>query len=202
VVWMQDSNGNLVNDLPNHGLTALPQRFTSWAEAVNFECPNINSCYSNNVGLFKQPLYIARAAQSASAVQSSSAAAAKFYSANSSGLAVSPGAGSPSVDIGKVELSDSRVTLTANVSVSATVTAEGADARTMSVNFYDGDPKEGGRMFEMVRIPHIPEGNRYKVVASYRPHTCGTHELFAVINEGKPNEVVRRAPTLRVACNP
>jgi hypothetical protein len=195
VVWMQDGKGNLNNDLPYHGFTAVPPNFASWTEAVNFECPNPASCYSNNIGLFKQPLYIARAVQSSSA-------AAKFYSANSTGLGVSRGAGSPSVDIGKLELSGSRVTLKDNVSVSATVTAESADARTMSVNFYDGDPKEGGRLFEMVRIPHIAEGTGYKVVASYRPNTCGTHQVFAAINQGKPDEVVRRAPTLRVACNP
>jgi hypothetical protein len=194
VVWMQDGNGNLVNDLPNHGLTAVPPSFTSWTEAVNFECPNTGSCYSNNVGLFKQPLYIASAVQSGSA-------AAKFHIANSSGLGVSRGPGSPSVDIGKLELSASRVTLTDNVSVSAIVSAEGANAGTMSTNFYDGDPKKGGRLYDMERIPHIAEGSRYKVVASYRPNTCGTHQLFAVINEGKPNEVVRRAPTLRVLCN-
>ena len=204
VVWMEDVG--MVTEVPYHGLTGVPPTFGSWTEAVNFECPNLNSCYSNNVGLFKQPLYIASAGQSASNGQSASAvqssfAAAKLYSANSSRFGGGPGAGTPSVDIGKLELSDSRVTLRDKVRVSATVSAEGADARTMSVNFYDGDPKEGGRLYEMVRIPHIPEGGRYKVVASYRPITCGRHELFAVMNQGKPNEVVRRAPTLRVACN-
>jgi len=187
VVWMQDSSG-LVSELPNHGLPAIPGAFASWTAALNFECQSADNCYSskadinplsNNIGIYGQPLYIANP-----------------------NVGVTPGPVNPSVNIGKLEVSAARVAVAQQVNVSAIVSAEGADAGTMSVNFYDGDPKQGGQLFDVERIAHITEGTDYKAVASYRPNTCGTHELFAVINQGEPNEIVRRAPSLRVLCNP
>jgi hypothetical protein len=180
MVWMQDGQGNLINDLPNHGLTKVPPAFASWVDAANFECPSATSCYSNNLGIYPGTFYIA-----------------------SSGLGSppSPLPVSASVDIGKLDVSASRVGLADKVTVSATVSAEGADGGTMSVNFYQGDPKQAGQLFAVQRIPHIAQSSGYKITASYRPNSCGTHELFAVINQGQPNEIVRRAPPVRVDCS-
>ena len=71
----------------------------------------------------------------------------------------------------------------------------------VTVNFYDGDPKDGGRMFRETRVPYIAENTPHRIRAAYRAETCGTHELFAVVNQGKNSEVVRRAPPLHVNCS-
>jgi hypothetical protein len=68
------------------------------------------------------------------------------------------------------------------------------------VNFYDGDPRQGGRLFATERIPYIAANARHSVQTTYQSNTCGVHQLFAVVNEGKPSEVVRRAQPVRVAC--
>jgi hypothetical protein len=39
------------------------------------------------------------------------------------------------------------------------------------------------------------------VQTTYQSNTCGVHQLSAVVNEGKPPEVVRRAQPVRVACS-
>jgi hypothetical protein len=176
---MQDSNG-FVMELPNHGLTGIPGTFASWVDAANFECPSATNCYSNNLGVFPQVLFLGGAKGS---------------------VPPGPAPVSASVDIGKLDLSAYRVALTQKVTISGTVSAQDADAGTMSVNFYDGDPNNAGQLFDVERIAHVTQGRGYKVAASYRPKSCGTHELFAVINQGKPSEVLRRAPPLRVACN-
>ncbi len=179
VVWMQNSNG-LVTELPDHGLTGEPPVFASWVDAANFECPDTSSCYSNNLGVYPSPFYVG---------------------SPSFGATPNPVPVSASVNLGKLDLSASTAALTAKVTASVTVSAQDADAGTMSVNFYKGDPKQGGQLFDVERIARISQGSNYKVSASYRPTTCGIHDLFVVINQGQSNEVVRRAQPLRVACN-
>lgn len=71
----------------------------------------------------------------------------------------------------------------------------------VTVNFYDGNPDNGGKIFKVTRIPYLASDAQRSIRTVYRPESCGTHQLFAVVNKGKSFEVVRRAPPLRVACN-
>jgi hypothetical protein len=80
------------------------------------------------------------------------------------------------------------------------LSASGAAVSGVGVNFYDGDPKEGGRLFAVERIPHIAVDGQHLVQTTYQTNTYGVHQLFAVINPGKSSEVVRRADSLRVEC--
>ena len=181
VVWMEN-NGAVVAEMPGHGLTAIPGTLKSFADAARLEqCQSDGNCYSNNVGLYKQTFYIAQP---------------------SSGLlGAPPPAGPASVDLGKVDLSANRLSSQDTITVSATLSVQDADVSSISVNFYDGDPKEGGRLFDVERVSHITQDDSFPVVASYQTNSCGTHQLFVVVNEGKSSEVVRRAPPVRVACN-
>jgi hypothetical protein len=181
VVWMAN-NRALASEMPGHGLTAIPGTLKSLADAARLEeCQKDGNCYSNNVGYYKQIFYIAQPA--------------------GSGLqGAPPPSGPASLDISKVELSARRITPHDTVAVSATISADGADASGISANFYDGNPREGGRLFDVERIPHIAQDASFPVLASYQTGSCGTHELFLVVNGGKSNEVVRRAPPVRVEC--
>ena len=50
VVWMEQ-NGQLVSEMPGHGITAIPGAMTP-PTAVAIET------YSNNVGFYKQPFFV------------------------------------------------------------------------------------------------------------------------------------------------
>ena len=187
VVWMQDKSGNIIGEMPGHGLTAIPPaEIPSNSTCTSLFCAVSNveesqsdgNSYSNNLGFYKQLFYL---------------------------FPPSLGAPSPlpsgSVDIGKIDVSAHQVTPRDNVVLSATLSASGAAASGVSVNFYDGDPKQGGRPFATERIPHVAADGEHMVQTLYRSNTCGVHQLFAVVNRGKPSEVVRRAQPVRVACN-
>jgi hypothetical protein len=177
VVWMQTQDGKLVQEMPGHGLATIPGSLKSLADVAE-ECQKDGNCYSNNVGLYHQI----------------------FYIAPSGVVGAPPPAGPASIDIGKVDLSANRINPHNTIVVSATLAAIGADASGVSAKFYDGDPDKGGRVFDVERIPYIPQADPQLVQASYRTNTCGTHELFVVVNEGKSSKVVRRAQPIRVDC--
>jgi hypothetical protein len=196
VVWMQDQNGKLVGELPGHGLSAIPPTAVpSNPSGITDPCSLSLFCtvakveetsdaqgttYSNNVGFFPQAFYVAGATLGATPGPVSAAA----------------------LDISKVDLSATQITTRDNIVVSATLLASGGPASGVSANFYDGDPKSNGRLINVQRIPHVNAFDPYPVQALYRTSTCGVHEIFVAINKGKRNEVVRRAPPLRVVCNP
>ncbi len=147
------------------------------------ECqPAVNgvvSCYSNNLGLYKQVFYIAPALS----------------------LGGPSGGTNGTVDIGKIDVSADKVAPGKVAVLSATLSASGGSASGISVNFYDGDPNDGGQLFAVERVPHIAADTPYLVQTTYQSSSCGVHQLFAVINKGKPSQVVRRAHPVRVDCD-
>lgn len=194
VVWTQDKSGNILKEMPGHGLTAIPpagatdpvtqETTTTFADVAAFEeCQppdqdGKTNCHSNNLGLYPQIFYIA-----------------------SESLGAAPGSPKATLNLGKLQISANRVTPRDNVVLTTTVLATDNAALGVSVNFYDGDPAEGGRLIAVQRIPHIAEDDPYQVQALFRSNTCGVHQLFAVVNRGRLNEVIRRAHPVRVACN-
>jgi hypothetical protein len=195
VVWMQDGNGKIIGEMPGHGLTAIPPAGTVNSNgettiqffgvqnqsqgATDFEeCQPDGNCYGNNLGLYKQIFYIAP-----------------------NSLGAEPPSTNASLDIGKVDVSAKQVTPRDTVVLSATLSANGGAASGVSVNFYDGDPANGGRLFAVERIPHIAADAQRLAQTTYQAKSCGVHQLFAVVNRGRASEVVRRAQPVRVACN-
>ncbi len=141
VVWMRDHNGNILQEMPGHGLTGIPPTVPGPTDNSLFsavsnveECQSDGNCYSNNVGFFPQVFYVASAS-----------------------VGAVPGPANSTVDIGKVEASADRVTQRGKVVLSTTLSSSGGAASGVNVNFYDGDPDQGGPSFAVVRIPHIAE---------------------------------------------
>jgi hypothetical protein len=200
VVWMQAPDGTLVPEMPGHGLTSIPGTLTSLADVAE-QCQSDGNCYSNNLGYYKQIFYIAPPPGSSAAALS---ATPQALGAAPQALGAVVGAATPGgkalVDIGKVDVSARRITPHDTIEISATLSASGAAASGISANFYDGDPQKGGRLFDVERIPHIRQDDLYPALASYQTSTCGTHQLFVVVNQGKSTEIVRRAPPVRVVC--
>jgi hypothetical protein len=181
VVWMQDANSGLVSEMPGHGLTAIPGPLNSLVDVAKLEeCQSDGHCYSNNVGFYDQAFPILP---------------------TTNGVGAPPPSGTASIDIEKVQVSEKHFTPHDTVAVSTTLSVSGAAASGVSADFYDGDPQDGGTLFNVVRVPYIAQDAQYSVLAPYQTSTCGMHELFVVVNDGKATKVVRRAPPVKVDCN-
>ena len=173
--------------MPGHGLTGIPGALTSLADAAALEECQPDGCYSNNVGFYKQVFYLTSNPHPAGSCPTSG------FTASVPGTA--------SLDISKVALSASQVARGGSIVVSTTLVTNSADAWGITVNLYDGDPKRGGRLVAVDRIPHIAQGKPYGLQMPYQPQSCGVQQLFVVVNRGKSSEIVRPAPPLRVRCN-
>jgi hypothetical protein len=74
------------------------------------------------------------------------------------------------------------------VLITAKVYAEDRDFRHVDVYFYDGNPDEGGKLFDIELIPYIVAGSSYTVSVSYKTYgKVGTHDIYIVI-DGKIGE--------------
>ncbi len=174
VVWIEDGNHNLVPETEGHGLKTIPVTLKSLADVQEEE-------YDNNVGFYNCVFY----------VDQSEANFAQAASAN----------GEPStIDIARERVSEKRALQGQTLDISAEVIAENSSASGVTALFYDGDPHAGGTVFGLERIPFIAENGSYQVEAPFRAGACGKHELFVVMHEGTPDEVVSLPQRIRVDC--
>jgi len=120
--------------------------------------------YENNEGYFGIPLYVEE----------------------TSGTGPSPSEG----DLFHEEmfLSDDTPQEDEEIMVSSRISAMERDFRHVTVDFYDGDPDEGGELFDIELIPYIAANSSYLVSVPWKTHgKVGTHEIYVVIN-GKIGE--------------
>ncbi len=186
LTWVEDANGNLVQEINGHGLSSKPpskpNHVSTFEAAAALEQCQADGCYSNNLGIYHLPYFI-----------------------DANGLGALPPPPPPpgpgSFNLEKVELSSREAVLGQDVGLSTTLLVGGMELPGVVVTFYDGDPKHKGRAFATESIPHVPQGSAPLIRTTYRANQCGLHQLFVVVNEGKLTEVERRAPPLRVACS-
>lgn len=120
--------------------------------------------YENNEGYFGIPLYIEEA----------------------SGSEASPSEG----DLFHEEmfLSNDTPIEDEEVMVSSSISAVERDFRHVTVDFYDGDPDDGGKLFDLELIPYIAKNSSYMVSVPWNTHgKVGTQDIYVVIN-GKIGE--------------
>jgi hypothetical protein len=174
IVWAEDANGVLLQEMPGHGLGTIPGVLKSFAN-VQMEEP-----YSNNVGFYNSEFYV--------------------FSKDASLTA--SGSGEPAtIDIGKIQLSSESAVPGQILDVSAQLSATDNSASGVDAVFYDGDPNAGGTAFGYELSPYIAENDTYQVKAPYAASACGTHQLFIVVGQGTSHEIVRRAPPVRIDCS-
>jgi hypothetical protein len=173
VVWIEDSEGKLVPDIESHGLTSVPGTLKALAD-VRAEV------FSNNVGFYNSAFYVFPAESVSQAAIRDSAPA--------------------TIHIAETRLSGKRVFRGQPVDVAAQLTAENNSASGVTALFYDGDPHDGGVVFGLESVPYIVENGRYQVEAPYNAGACGKHELFVVVHEGTPDEVLRSVGKIKVDC--
>jgi hypothetical protein len=173
VVWIEDANGKLVPDIEGHGLRSIPGALKSLADVQT-------ETYSNNVGFYNSVFFVFPAGSLA---------------------ATTGGDGEPAtIEIGNTQLSAKRVLQGQTVDVSAELVAENNSASGVTAFFYDGDPHDGGVVFGLERTPYIAQNGTYQVEAPFNADVCGKHDLFVVVHQGTPDEVLGRVGKLKVDC--
>lgn len=151
LVWMQDAQGNLIGEMPGHGLYQLPGTFTSITDAAG-----LVEAYSNNVGFYPSLFYVAPP--------------------NAPG-ASHAGNGSGDVRLDRIQLSRRIALLGDKVTVRANVHAEN-DHDHLTALFYDGNPEKEGKAFEYETVSHIRGGSFYHLKTIYDADDCGIHDIY------------------------
>ncbi len=155
VVYMLAANGNLVQEMPDHGLTAIP------------DVPNLRSpsdvpieLHSNNVGVFKQVFQV--------------------QPFSTTGL-VAGAVVTPLLSIQGMSSSPLTETVTGKQLVS-TVLANGGAAplKSLQIQYYAGDPAQGGQMFDWESVPYIGAGATHVNRVIFTPQGCGDNLIYVV----------------------
>lgn len=153
VTWMEDGKGNLIAEMPGHGLTApvdsqLVQQIT--------DIPT--EAYSNNVGLYgvNTPLTI--------------------EPANTFNAGVTPITGYlQSINL----TAPNPIALDARTKLSLQLRAAGAPVGPVNIAYYDGAPDKGGRLLDLQQISRMEPNVDYQHRAFFSPDACGLHHLYA-----------------------
>lgn len=151
VTWMEDGNGNLIPEMPGHGLTANP-------EGMSFQQIGqvpVES-YSNNEGMYgvNSPFFI--------------------FPAN-------PGVEAPARGVlESVSIStNKKLLIDQPAKVITHLRAEKGKLKSVNLTYFDGDPRKGGKLFDVQKITHMDADVTYTHRAFFHPQTCGIHRLYA-----------------------
>ncbi len=150
VAWMEQ-NGALVPEIAQHGLTAIP------ADPVNSLADIPVETYSNNLGFYNQTFFVASATAQVEAEPTG----------NTGGLA-----------IGSVESTTQTLLRGRPATIEAAHLSRGPRLGSLLTLFYDGDPDNGGTLFDQEVIPPIAASGTFVSHVSFRPRTCGEHRIF------------------------
>jgi hypothetical protein len=118
--------------------------------------------YSNNVGFYRQVFYVCP--QGGCPEQSPPAL-------------TGPGS---ALALDHVTVSPVHVPLFDKTTVAATLVTGELSLDGVLVFFYDGDPEQGGELFDAELIPHIRANDAYVTRVTFQPRTCGAHSLVVV----------------------
>jgi hypothetical protein len=149
VVWME-KNSALVPEIEDHGLKAMPGASLNSLADVAIET------YSNNLGFYNQVFTLTMPAG-----QVATTSIAELTQLDTEVLP-------PVYPV----LVDETITVQANH------TAMGNSTDSVSVLFYDGDPEQDGKLFEMENIPRIQADSPFVTRVPFRPRSCGTQILY------------------------
>ena len=184
LVWVEDSSGNMIAELPGHGLDARPESLNAIGE-VPLEEVTFNGeqkSFSNNVGYLHSKFYIAPA-----------------------GLQASPPA-SPVLIITDAQAVPANVLPGERVIVSAEIQSLEAPADAVHLHFYSNaqawhayqaDPTlHEPEAFDLEELPFIEEGKTDRSEVPYTAEGCGKQTLLVVAHVGAAEEAATAEVTL------
>jgi len=190
VTWMQNANGVLVTEPEGHGLREIPGNLTSLADVKAEK-------FSNNVGFYKWLFYVAPRkktgrAQAMSSEDTTSADQASNHLSSES---------LQEMQLTNLEVSSGqKAELDQEVAVSTGLRAGSSPIPGATVIFYDGDPKDGGQIFDMEHVPYVRANDTLEVEVPFRTEVCGVHDLYAVTYQGTAYEKVSEPFVLQIDC--
>jgi hypothetical protein len=177
VAWAEDSNGNLLSELPGHGLGTKPGTLTSIGD-VPLEMVTLDNeqrTFSNNVGYLHSKFYIAPSGTEA--------------------LLPSP---APVLSIENAQATPDETSPGEMVLISADVRSQLAAADAVHVHFFPSaaawqahqdDPSQPPpRAFDVEQLPHIDEGESDQLEVPYYSAECGRQEVLVVAQSGALGE--------------
>ena len=177
VVWMEQG-GQLVQEIGDHGLSAIP------ASPLNSLADVPIETYSNNLGFYNQTFNV---------VSATSAAVSR-------GKEQTPATDQASLVIDGIKAPRGSLRLHQPVTIRASHrSASGPGFDSILSLFYDGDPEQKGVLFDQEFIPGIQEGGSFVAPGFFRPGTCGKHRIYirSIPGDGSAAPVTRMA-TVRV----
>jgi len=180
LVWLEDGQGNLVQELPGHGLSEIPATLTSITEVpleqidggqsqASGGAESETTTYSNNVGFLKVPFYIAPKSSLLAGANTRSVAGELVIQ----NLTIMP----DHADLGQ------------EVVISGEIFAKGGAAQAVIVHFLEHDPEHDTSAFDIENLPFIRPNEAYHFRVPHRETSCGTHRVWLVVNHGRDNEV-------------
>ncbi|MEM7437234.1 MAG: hypothetical protein AAF436_18915 [Myxococcota bacterium] len=182
LAWAEDSDGNLLGEVPNLGL--CPDG------ATDCPCPKVDgvpTCtwmtdvkletWSNNLGFYRKVFTVLPQATSEPI---------PLDEARNGGVYID------SLDIEGVRRVGHKLR------VRARLRAQGGPANGVSVTFFDRDPMVREAVDEEL-VSYIPEGERRPVSISYTPTECGTKELSVEARDGR-GMVTRGSRSIDIPC--
>ena len=149
VVWMQDSNGNLVPEMTDHGLASIPGKLLQ-ATDVPIES------YSNNVGMYGMNSQFYIAPKTAPGSVETTGSLKKL-----------------------TVLTTKRIMLNQRTAVTANLTATGGSGESVTIAYFDGNPSKNGTLLDVQHIQHMDAEIPYTHRVFFNPDSCGVHTLYA-----------------------
>ncbi|MGD0074808.1 MAG: hypothetical protein ABSD31_10780, partial [Candidatus Binataceae bacterium] len=147
VTWMEDANGNLVPEMPDHGLTADPTNLT-FSQITDVP----TQAHSNNVGMYpvNSPFFIADKNSPPGATE-----------------------GGATLRINDVTLPGATLGGAGRNQLDLLLHATSAPASAIALKLYLDSERLGRQLIGLQRIPYVPADGVFLLHAIFRPQVCG-----------------------------
>ena len=183
LVWVEDSAGNMISELPGHGLSAKPGSLATIADVPLEEVTldGVTSTFSNNVGYLHQVFYIA------------------------SEVTTAPPTADPVLSINNVQISPATPEPGERVIVSADIFSIGSPAEAVHVRLFPSvaewqahraDPAQlQPKPFDVELLPFIAGGESDRLEVPYQTNACGKQEVLIVARSAATDDVTTATTT-------
>jgi hypothetical protein len=164
VAWIEKPGGGLAAEMPGHGLVGDPPAM-SFTDITQVPV----EAYSNNLGV-----YGVNDANGALVIQQPKTSPLPTLTRSGAvSFAQHPVPATP-LQLGKSSI------------ITARLQAGSADVGPHHVYFYDGEPDQGGKLLNVVRVEEILAGETATPRTLFQPLTCGRHTIVAVAAPNTP----------------
>jgi len=185
LAWPQHHEGNVVTELPGHGLPAgfqpgeiyksildVPLEIVSVLESGQ----NVQTSFTNNIGFWKQAFYVAPRTIAEEPVTSADL-------------------GEIVIDNLTIEKDD--IFVDDEIVVEADIRSMGARSEAIAVTLDEGHPDDTDQIYDIEVMSHITADSSNKFRVTYQPARCGERDLYLSAGPEGPS-----APTATMASIP